>query len=108
MTIANYLIRFIVRFVVYWIWVSLALGVMQAIANKSIYKKHVKNKAKKSKVFSEASKLFKVSKRKLKKMSKNEITKLYRKRVKEVHPDHGGKKEDFIKLKNAYDFIMAC
>lgn len=38
--------------------------------------------------------------------SKSEIKKAYRKKAIQLHPDRGGKMEDFIKLKEAYDFAI--
>ncbi len=51
-----------------------------------------------------ASKAFGIGLKKLKKMSKNEIKKLYRKKAMKTHPDHGGNAEDFNKLHEAYMF----
>jgi len=55
----------------------------------------------------QASKAFKINIKKLKKMSKDEIKKAYRDRAKKVHPDHGGNKEDFNNLHEAYKFVYA-
>lgn len=55
-----------------------------------------------------ASKQFGVSIRKLKKMRKTEIKKIYREKAMEAHPDHGGNAEDFNKLNEAYQFAYGA
>ena len=55
-----------------------------------------------------ASKQFGVSIRKLKKMRKTEIKKIYREKAMETHPDHGGNAEDFNKLNEAYQFAYGA
>jgi len=67
----------------------------------SYNRKHVDSNWKK------ASKAFKINIKKLKKMSKDEIKKAYRDRAKKVHPDHGGNKDDFSNLHEAYKFVYA-
>lgn len=55
-----------------------------------------------------AAKSFKVSVRKLKKMTKKEIKDLYRKMAMKNHPDKGGDPEDFRNLHEAYEFAYAA
>ncbi len=51
----------------------------------------------------ESSAIFGVEFQTLKSMKKEELTRLFRQRAKELHPDSGGDHEGFIKLLNAYD-----
>jgi len=44
---------------------------------------------------------------KLSKMSRKEVTRLFRKRAKELHPDGGGNHEQFIELSAAYASLLA-
>jgi DnaJ-class molecular chaperone len=39
-------------------------------------------------------------------MSRHELTKLYRKKAKEMHPDKGGGHDSFIKLTAAYNEFL--
>jgi hypothetical protein len=39
-------------------------------------------------------------------ITKNELKNRFRSKIKQVHPDHGGKPEDFIRVKNAYDLLI--
>ena len=43
----------------------------------------------------------------LQKMNPAELTRLYRKRAKELHPDSGGNHDEFIELNKAYASLMA-
>ena len=43
---------------------------------------------------------------KLSTMSKKELTKLYRKKAKELHPDKGGKPEEFVRLTEAFEQLL--
>lgn len=56
---------------------------------------------------SQAEKVFQTKWRSLQKMSRRELTRLYRKRAKELHPDSGGNHEEFIKLNGAYASLLA-
>ena len=58
----------------------------------------------KKKKWKQASKAFGVRVGKLKKMGKDEIKKLYRKKVMKEHPDHGGNADKFRNLHEAYQF----
>jgi hypothetical protein len=40
-------------------------------------------------------------------MSKKELTRLYRHKAKQVHPDRGGSHEDFLELSKAYEKLIA-
>lgn len=56
---------------------------------------------------SQAEKIFQAKWQSLQKMNRRELTRLYRKRAKELHPDSGGDHEDFIKLNGAYASLLA-
>ena len=56
---------------------------------------------------SEAEKILQTTWRKLQKMGKKELTRLYRKRAKELHPDSGGNHEEFVRLNAAYASLLA-
>jgi len=55
----------------------------------------------------EAAEIFETPWRSLQKMNKQELTRLYRKRAKELHPDSGGDHEDFITLNASYASLLA-
>lgn len=55
----------------------------------------------------QAEKIFQRKWQKLQKMSRRELTRLYRERAKELHPDSGGNHEQFIELNGAYASLMA-
>jgi hypothetical protein len=38
---------------------------------------------------------------------KSDLKSKYREKIKKVHPDHGGKNEDFIRVKEAYDILLS-
>lgn len=54
----------------------------------------------------ELSTLFGVDAQTLRKANKIEITRLYRKKAKSLHPDTGGEQEEFIKLTTAYEELL--
>ena len=54
----------------------------------------------------EAGEIFSLSPRKLQAMSRQELTRLYRKKAKKMHPDKGGEHESFVRLTAAYDELM--
>lgn len=54
----------------------------------------------------EISTLFGVDAKTLRKANKKEITRLYRKKAKSLHPDTGGEQEEFIKLTTAYEELL--
>lgn len=55
----------------------------------------------------QAEKIFQRKWQKLQQMSRRELTRLYRERAKELHPDSGGNHEQFIELNGAYASLMA-
>lgn len=55
---------------------------------------------------SEAASAFNTEWKSLQKMSKNELTRLYRSRAKELHPDSGGNHEQFVRLSTAYASLL--
>jgi len=55
-----------------------------------------------------AAKAFGTNVKSLKKMTKAEIKKLYRKKAMKAHPDTGGSEDDFKNLNNAYNFAYAA
>lgn len=56
---------------------------------------------------SQAVKIFKTEWRKLQNMDRTQLTRLYRKRAKELHPDSGGNHDQFIELNAAYGSLLA-
>lgn len=56
---------------------------------------------------SQAAEIFGTTWKKLQNMSGKELTRLYRKRAKEMHPDGGGNHEEFIELNAAYASLLA-
>jgi hypothetical protein len=58
-------------------------------------------------VYAEASSVFGVPHGELKRMGKREIQRMYRKKAREFHPDHGGSHERFIDLSRLYEELMA-
>ncbi len=54
----------------------------------------------------EIATLFGESEETLEKADKKEITKLYRKKAKSLHPDTGGDHEEFVKLTQAYEELL--
>ncbi len=55
----------------------------------------------------QAEKTFQMKWQKLQKMSRRELTRRYRERAKELHPDSGGNHEQFIELNAAYASLLA-
>ncbi len=55
----------------------------------------------------ETSSIFGEDFKKLKEMNKQELTRLFRKKAKEFHPDKGGENEKFITLCNAYNDLLS-
>lgn len=54
----------------------------------------------------EASEVFEESREKLTRMTKRQLTRLYRQKAKKLHPDTGGGHDDFVRLTEAYDDLM--
>jgi len=55
----------------------------------------------------QAVKIFKKEWNKLQKMDRIQLTRLYRRRAKELHPDSGGNHDEFIELNAAYASLLA-
>ena len=55
----------------------------------------------------EVVEIFGVSETDLKDMSKSELTRLYRQKAHELHPDKGGEHDAFVRLCEAYKQILA-
>lgn len=55
----------------------------------------------------DAENLFKVPFPELKQLKKQQLTRLYRARAKEIHPDIGGEHDEFIKLTEMYETLLA-
>lgn len=53
-----------------------------------------------------ASEIFGESADKLTKLSKKELTKLYRRKAKELHPDTGGEHDEFVRLTEAFEQLL--
>lgn len=53
----------------------------------------------------QTSAVFEEKLEKLKSMNRMELTRLFRRRAKQLHPDSGGRAEDFITLLNAYEAL---
>ncbi|WP_028841539.1 hypothetical protein [Thermodesulfobacterium hveragerdense] len=58
------------------------------------------------KIYQEASYYLEVSIEEIKKANKKEILGLFRKRAKVLHPDHGGSKEGFIRLRRVVEELL--
>jgi hypothetical protein len=54
----------------------------------------------------EAARIFGVDQTELNAMSKTELTRLYRKKAHDLHPDKGGEHEEFITLTTAYNELL--
>lgn len=50
--------------------------------------------------------IFGISSGKIKTMDKKQLTKLYRKKARAVHPDTGGSNEQFVELNNAFESLL--
>jgi hypothetical protein len=57
-------------------------------------------------ILKEASTIFGRTKEDLNKMSPRELTRLYRQRAQELHPDKGGEQDRFVKLTEAYHELL--
>ncbi|MBC8200387.1 MAG: J domain-containing protein [Desulfobacteraceae bacterium] len=57
-------------------------------------------------ILDEASTIFGVKKDVLRKMSRQALTRLYRRMAQKLHPDKGGEKEKFVKLSEAYNELL--
>jgi DnaJ-class molecular chaperone len=54
----------------------------------------------------EVTTVFGVSQSKLSAMSRSALTRLYRKKAQQMHPDKGGDHEQFIELTTAYNELL--
>jgi hypothetical protein len=54
----------------------------------------------------EAGAIFNETKDALKKMNRQELSRIFRRRALELHPDQGGDPEKFVKLTKAYDMLL--
>ncbi|MBU4263433.1 MAG: J domain-containing protein [Proteobacteria bacterium] len=63
-------------------------------------------KKKSSMTTDKASEIFGEPVDKLTKLSKKELTKLYRKKAKELHPDTGGEHDEFVRLTEAFEQLQ--
>ena len=52
------------------------------------------------------SEIFSMEYSKLKKMGKKELSRLFRKKAMELHPDKGGDQDDFVELTNIYESLI--
>jgi len=55
---------------------------------------------------SDAARIFETEWQTLRKMDKKELTRLYRKRAKKLHPDSGGEHQEFVELNEAYASLL--
>jgi hypothetical protein len=76
---------------------------------KSFMSRHrfFKPRPKKSITTDKACKIFNITKKELKTMTKKNLSKLYRRLARQVHPDTGGSHEEFVKLNNAYQRLSS-
>jgi len=78
--------------------------------SKTEYNEYIENVAKEFKMFKEAANVFGLNINKYPDShlisSKDYLKSKYREKVKKVHPDHGGNKEAFIRVKKAYDILL--
>jgi hypothetical protein len=54
----------------------------------------------------DAYRVFGVSAEQFTRMSRRELTSIFRRKAKKIHPDRGGEHEDFLKLSEAYEQLM--
>ncbi len=59
-------------------------------------------------ILAQAAEYFGVSEESLWRMGKEEITRLFRRRARELHPDHGGDHEAFIALRKLFEDLMTA
>ena len=58
-------------------------------------------------ILKEASTIFGESREALKKMSRQELVRLFRRKAQELHPDKGGNHEKFVELTHAYHVLLS-
>lgn len=71
--------------------------------NSRRFQQHV---AKPSMAFDEIAEIFGVELEKLQKMNRRALTKLYREKAHELHPDKGGEHDEFVRLTEAYNELL--
>ena len=54
----------------------------------------------------DAYRVFEISAEQFSRMSGRELTSIFRRKAKKIHPDRGGEHEDFLKLSEAYEHLM--
>ena len=54
----------------------------------------------------EVVEIFGVTAEDLKTMNKDDLTKLFRQKAHELHPDKGGEHDDFVRLTEAYEQLV--
>ncbi len=57
-------------------------------------------------LFKEASTVFKETRETLESMGRKELTRLYRRKAQQLHPDKGGRQDQFVKLTRAYHEML--
>jgi len=102
-TLQPYLIRHLIMFFDY--------GFAQSQAEQDFVKRFMNNRRqfnfpKKKVDMDEASEIFHESAETLRSLGKKELTKLYRKKAKELHPDIGGEHEEFVKLTEVFEQLL--
>jgi hypothetical protein len=55
---------------------------------------------------SEIVEIFGVEEKELHAMNKSDLTKLYRQKAHELHPDKGGEHDEFVRLSEVYDQLL--
>ncbi len=101
----SYLVRYLVNYFDYDFGPSSTLNdyIRQFIDSR---RQHRYPDSKSRMKVSEASTIFSENHEKMKNMSKSELTRLFRRKAKKMHPDAGGRHEDFLKLVEAYERLL--
>jgi hypothetical protein len=100
----DYLIRYAVMFFDYQYADTRLLDEM---AKDFMFRHHFhKPMPEKSVPLRTACKVFKITKKEYKQMTGKQVTRLYRRLARKVHPDTGGSDEQFVQLNNAYKTLM--
>ena len=101
----EYLVRYVVMFFDYEFDGSSAWDeyLQNFINSRRFYRQPV---AKATLAVAEIVEIFGLSEEKLKTLDKTELTKLFRQKAHELHPDKGGEHDDFVKLIEAYKQLL--
>ncbi|MCJ7600456.1 MAG: J domain-containing protein [Desulfobulbaceae bacterium] len=100
-----YLIRYLIMFFDYDFSASQAINdYIRQFMNSHRQFRFPKKKS--SMTTDKASEIFGETADKLTKLSKKELTKLYRKKAKELHPDTGGEHDEFVRLTEAFEQLL--